>query len=78
MVLLWKQGCMELRKYEPARNLWWDFAELQDVRLLVGSGDCTIKLTPEGRALLAKLEDQAKLMNTRVGTNLTGQLPGCS
>ena len=78
MVLLWKQGCMELRKYEPARNLWWDFAELQDVRLLVGSGDWTIKLTPEGRALLAKLEDQAKLMNTRVGTNLTGQLPGCS
>ncbi|OLB35565.1 MAG: hypothetical protein AUH11_14285 [Acidobacteria bacterium 13_2_20CM_57_17] len=65
MVLLWNQGCMELKKYDLARNLWWDFADLQDVRLLVGSGDWTIKLTPEGRALLAKLEDQDKLMNKK-------------
>jgi hypothetical protein len=66
MVLLWNQGCMELKKYEPAKNVWWDFAGFQhDVRRLVGSGDWTIKLTPEGRAQLAKLEDQAKLMNKK-------------
>jgi hypothetical protein len=65
MVLLWKQGCMELNKYDPTKNEWWKFAELQDIRLLVGRGDWTIKLTPEGRALLAKLEDQAKLVNKR-------------
>ena len=66
MVLLWNKGCMELKKYEPATNLWWDFAEFQhDVRRLVGSGDWTIRLTPEGRALLTKLEDQAKLMNKK-------------
>jgi len=66
MVLLWNQGCLELKKYEPATNFWWDFAEFQhDVRRLVGSGDWTIKLTPEGRALLARLEDQAKLMNKK-------------
>ncbi len=63
MVLLWSQGCMELKKYDPAKNEWWDFAEFQhDVRRLVGRGDWTIRLTPEGRARLAKLEDQAKLM----------------
>ena len=63
MVLLWNQGCMELKKYDPAKNEWWDFAQFQqDVRRLVGRGDWTIRLTPEGRARLAKLEDQAKLM----------------
>jgi hypothetical protein len=63
MVLLWNQGCMELKKYDPARNEWWDFAEFQhDVRRLVGRGDWTMRLTPEGRAKLAILEDQAKLM----------------
>jgi hypothetical protein len=65
MVLLWKDGRMELKKYEPARNLWWDFSELGDVRLLVGAGDWTIRLTPEGRAMLATLQEQAKLMNER-------------
>ncbi len=66
MVLLWNQGCIELKKYDPARNVWWDFAEFQhDVRRLVGSGDWTIKLTPEGRSVLAKLEDQAELMKKK-------------
>jgi len=66
MVLLWNQGCMELKKYDPARNEWWDFAELQhDVRRLVGRGDWTMRLTPEGRAKLALLEDQTKLMSKK-------------
>lgn len=65
MVLLWKEGCMELKKYDPAKNAWWDFSELQDARALVGRGEWTIKLTPEGRALLVKMEDDAKLMNNR-------------
>jgi hypothetical protein len=65
MVLMWKDGRMELKKYEPARNLWWDFSELGDVRLPVGTSDWTMRLTPEGRALLATLEEQAKLMNKR-------------
>ncbi len=65
MVLMWKDGRMELKKYEPARNLWWDFSELGDVRLLVGAGDWTMRLTPEGRAMLATLEQKAKLMNKR-------------
>jgi hypothetical protein len=69
MVLLWNQGCMELKKYDPARNEWWDFAEFQhDVRRLVGRADWTMKLTPEGRAKLAILEDQAKLMNKKSDT----------
>ena len=66
MVLLWNQGCMELKKYDPARNEWWDFAEFQhDVRRLVGRSDWTMRLTPEGRAKLAILEDQAKLMSKK-------------
>jgi hypothetical protein len=65
MVLLWKDGRMELKKYDPTRNLWWDFSELRDVRRLVGSGDWTMKLTPEGRAMLATLEEESKLMNKR-------------
>jgi hypothetical protein len=66
MVLLRNQGCMELKKYDPARNEWWDFAEFQhDIRRLVGRGDWTMRLTPEGRAKLAILEDQAKLMNKK-------------
>jgi hypothetical protein len=62
IVLLWKQGCMELRKYDPTKNGWWDFAELRDINLLVGRGDWTMKLTAEGRVLHAKMEEQAKLM----------------
>jgi hypothetical protein len=65
MVLLWKSGRMDLRKYDSARNKWWDFSELGHVRLLVGSGDWTMRLTPEGRAMLATLEEQAKLTNKR-------------
>jgi len=65
MVLLWKDGRMELKKYDSTKNLWWDFAELGDVRRLVGSGDWTIRLTPEGRAMLATLEEKAKLMNKK-------------
>ena len=69
MVLLWNQGCMELKKYDPARNEWWDFADFQhDVRRLVGRADWTMRLTPEGRAKLAILEDQAKLMNKKNDT----------
>lgn len=65
MVLLWKDGRMELKKYDLTRNLWWDFSELRDLRSLVGTGDWTMKLTPEGRALLATLEEQAVLMNKK-------------
>jgi len=65
MVLLWKDGYMELKKYEPTGNLWRDFSELGDVRQLVGSGDWTMRLTPEGRAMLATLEEQAKMINKR-------------
>jgi Mrr N-terminal domain len=63
MVVLWKQGCMELKKYDLSKNEWWDFAKLQEIRLLVGTGGWTIKLTAEGRAELAKMEEQAKLMS---------------
>jgi hypothetical protein len=65
MVLLWKGGQIELKKFEPTRNLWSDFSELGDVRRLVGSGDWTMRLTAEGRAMLATLEEQAKLVNKR-------------
>jgi hypothetical protein len=58
MELLWKQGYLELKKYDPIENEWWDFAELQDIRRLVGKSDWTMKLTAEGRALLAQMEEQ--------------------
>lgn len=78
MVLLWKGGRMDVRKYDAARNQWWDFSELRDVRQLVGSGDWTMKLTPEGRALLATLEEQAKLMNKRRGGADQERVGGCA
>jgi hypothetical protein len=67
MELLWKQGCLKLKKYDPVRNEWWDFAELQDIRRLVGKSDWTMRLTAEGRALLAKMEEQIPVKQNAIG-----------
>lgn len=67
MELLWKQGYLELKKYDPVKNEWWDFAELQDIRRLVGKSDWTMKLTAEGRALLAKMEEQIPVKQNAIG-----------
>ncbi len=65
IVLLWKEGCLRLKKYDPMKKEWWNFAELQDISALVGRSDWSMDLTEEGRAALEKMEGHAKLMNKK-------------
>jgi hypothetical protein len=61
IVMLWRDGSMELKKYDPVKNEWWDFSELQrEVRRLVGRGDWHMRLTEKGRALLVQVEETMK------------------
>jgi len=56
MLILWKKGCLELKKdgqpYSNATGIQW----------LVGRGSWTMLLTPEGRALRADVEERAKAL----------------
>lgn len=58
IVLLWKRSCLELKKFDPHRFVWWDFSEIGNAWKFVNGSGFSMKLTPEGRELLAEIEAQ--------------------
>jgi hypothetical protein len=53
--LAWQEGLLELWKYEPATNTWWDFSELP-ADAFFGRSDFAMWLTAKGREALNQME----------------------
>lgn len=53
--LLWKQGCLELKKYFPEKNEWWDYEEVGDLHKFLGNTGFGMKLTAQGQQVLSDI-----------------------
>jgi hypothetical protein len=58
LIPLWNMSCLELRKFEPSRSLWWDFSEIGDFWQFISGNGFTMRLTPRGEALLSEMESR--------------------